>query len=84
MMSSSAGEVAMVRVRAWIVTMLSVASLAMLVATTVAPDWIERVFGAEPDRRDGSAEVIATLALLAVTVISGVGAVVSWRRLLSR
>jgi hypothetical protein len=83
-MMSSSGEATMVRVRAWIVTVLSVASLAMLVATAVAPDWIERVFGAEPDGRNGSAEVIATLALVAVTVTSGLVAVAAWRRVLSR
>jgi len=74
----------MAKMRAWFVTALSVASLALLLATATEPAWIERLLGVAPDGGDGSAEVIVTLALVVVTIASGFGAVVAWRRALSR
>jgi hypothetical protein len=53
-------------------TALGVVSAVLLMLTLAIPDWIERIFGFEPDGGDGSAEwglaislVIATLVLFA-------------------
>jgi len=58
--------------RFWIETALGAASAAVLAMTLVWPDWIERLFGLEPDAGDGSAEwgwavafAVATLVLFA-------------------
>jgi hypothetical protein len=42
--------------RFWIETAFGVASAVVLAMTLVWPDWIERIFGLEPDAGDGSAE----------------------------
>jgi hypothetical protein len=58
-----------VRRRFWIEAGLGTASFALLVLTLVWHDWIETVFGADPDQGSGFAEwlIVAILALVAVT-----------------
>ena len=58
--------------RLWIETAFGVVSALALVMTLTMPDWIERIFGLEPDDGDGSTEwglaislAIATLVLFA-------------------
>ena len=58
--------------RFWIEAAFGLASAVVLAMTLAWPDWIERLFGLEPDAGDGSAEwgwavafAIATLALFA-------------------
>jgi hypothetical protein len=74
----------MTKARAWIVTALSLVSLVLLVATAVEPDWIEEVFGGAPDAGSGSAEVLVTGAFAVLTVVLGVGAVLSWPKVVMR
>jgi hypothetical protein len=57
--------------RLWIETALGVVSAVAFMMTLIMPDWIERIFGFEPDGGDGSTEwglaislAIATLVLL--------------------
>ena len=57
--------------RFWLETVLGVLSAIMLALTLAMPDWIERIFGFEPDGGDGSTEwgwaislAIAAVALL--------------------
>jgi hypothetical protein len=74
----------MTKARAWIVTALSLVTLVLLVATAVEPDWIEEVFGVEPDAGSGSAEVLVTGAFAVLTVLLGVRAALSWRKVVMR
>ena len=70
------------RGRFWI-ELVCAASSALLAAITLArPDWIEGVFGVDPDRGDGSLEWLVVAALLAVAVASALLARAEWRRAL--
>jgi hypothetical protein len=71
----------MLRVRTWAATILSMLSLVLLAVTAAVPDWIEVVFGADPDHGNGSAELLTTIGLAVLAVASGAGAVLSWRKL---
>ena len=71
----------MTKTRAWLLSALPLVSLIALAVTTIVPDWIERVFGAEPDGGDGMAEALITWALVIVTVAGGLGAIRSWWKL---
>jgi hypothetical protein len=42
-------------------------------------DWIEGVFGVDPDHGNGSAEWIAVVVLLVIAVVAGVLARRGWR-----
>ena len=60
-----------VRARFWIETILASASAALGLLTLVQRDWIEALFGVDPDRHNGTAEWIVVAVLLAVAVVSG-------------
>ena len=49
--------------------------------TLVWRDWIEAVFGVDPDHHDGSLEWVVVVVLLAVAVVLGLLARRDWRRL---
>jgi len=70
--------------RASLITALSLASLALLIATVAEPDWIEEVFAVAPDAGSGTAEAFITWAFVALTMVSGLAAVLSWRKVLNR
>ncbi|QIG42002.1 ABC transporter permease [Nocardioides anomalus] len=71
----------MSKLRFWVEVALSVLSGLALVLTLVWEEWIEEVFGVEPDGGDGSAEWLVFLVLAVLAVGSGVLARVEWRRL---
>jgi hypothetical protein len=48
--------------------------------TLVLPDWIEVVFGADPDQYSGSLESVITAVLGLTTVIAGALARREWER----
>jgi hypothetical protein len=58
------------------------AALAML--TMVWPDWIEAVFGVDPDAHSGAVEWSIVLSLGTASVILGALARFEWRRSLNR
>ena len=61
-----------------------VAAAAGIVATTLTllrPDWIEILFGFDPDHHSGSAEWLMVGFFLAVVAIAGTTASFEWRRL---
>jgi hypothetical protein len=59
------------RIRIWAETVLCVAA-ALLAATTVAvPDWIETVFGVDPDHGNGTVEWAIALGLAVLAVVCG-------------
>jgi hypothetical protein len=64
----------------WIESILGVASTLLLVLTLVWKDWIEIVFGIDPDNHSGSLEWLIVIMCLCITVISSVAARQEWRR----
>ena len=69
-----------VRSRFWSEIGLAAVSVAMLVLTAAWPDWIEEVFGVDPDGGNGSLE----WAIVAVSAVVAVGCAtlvpLEWRR----
>ena len=49
-------------------------------ATLVWPDWIERIFGIEPDGGSGALEWLIVAVVLAVSICFAVAARLEWRR----
>jgi hypothetical protein len=70
-----------VRRRFWIEAGLGTASFVLLVLTLIWHDWIEIVFGADPDQRSGFAEWLIVAILAVATVTFAVLARIDLRRL---
>jgi hypothetical protein len=68
------------RKRFWVETLLACLSGGLTVLTLVRHDWIELLFGAEPDSGDGSFEWALVLVLLLVTGVFSALARIEWRR----
>ena len=62
-------------------SVLGAGSLALALVTLVWKDWIEIVFGVDPDQGSGSFEWLVVAVLLALALICGIAAVIEWRRL---
>lgn len=63
---------------------LSAASLVLLIVTLVNHEWIEAVFGIDPDQGNGSLEWLVTAVLTVVTIVGAVSARIEWQRAGSR
>lgn len=70
----------MVRTRFWIETALAALTTVVLLVTLAWKEWIEAIFGADPDGGDGSLEWAVVAALLAVSVTLSAMARAEWRR----
>jgi hypothetical protein len=68
------------RRRFWLESAIFVLSFASLAATLVDPEWIEAVFGVEPDGGSGALEWGLTLALAAMALLTSSLAWLEWRR----
>ena len=68
------------RYRFWLESILGSITGVVAVVTLFSHDWIEAVFGVDPDKGSGSAEWLVVLILLLVTVASAAGARLEWRR----
>lgn len=66
--------------RFWVEVALGLASAALTALTIVWPDWIERLFGFEPDGGDGSTEWGFALSLVIVTIVFSMLAGRTWWR----
>jgi len=55
--------------RSWLEMVLGCLSAIVVAATLVWPDWIERLFDAEPDGGDGSAEWGWAIALATISLV---------------
>ena len=68
------------RTRFWIEAGLAVISVVLLVATLISREWIEVVFGVDPDRGSGSLEWVVVGIATLLAVVSSVIARAEWRR----
>lgn len=66
--------------RFWFEVALSVASGLLGLVTLVWQDWIEIVFGVDPDHHSGTLEWVIVFALLLIAVIAGVLTRADWGR----
>jgi len=64
----------------WIETTLGAASTLFLVLTLVWKDWIEIVFGIDPDNHSGSFELLVVVVCLGIAVPFSLLARQEWRR----
>ena len=68
------------RRRFWLETGIAIVTGILFVITLVRNDWIEIVFGVDPDNRNGSLEWLIVGVLLAVTITLFILASYEWRR----
>lgn len=68
------------RSRFWIECISASITGALSVVTLFWHDWIEGVFGVDPDKGNGSAEWLVVAILVVVTLILVFGARLEWRR----
>jgi tetrahydromethanopterin S-methyltransferase subunit E len=68
------------RYRFWLESFFGSLTGVLAVITIFWHDWIETVFGVDPDKGNGSAEWLVVLVLLVITVALAVGARLEWRR----
>ena len=69
-----------VRSRFWLEAVCGVIGSVLLVMTLVTREWIEILFGVEPDGGSGALEVGIVLVFFLVAATSGLLAVREWRR----
>jgi hypothetical protein len=69
-----------VRSRFWAESVLGVLTSALLIITTAWPDWIERVFGVDPDGGNGAVEWAVVVVLATSTLALSLMARSEWRR----
>jgi hypothetical protein len=69
-----------VRMRFWVETICGIAGTALFLLTLVTREWIELIFGVDPDGGSGALELGIALVLLAIAAGSGLLAVREWRR----
>ena len=68
------------RWRFWLETVMAIVTSIVFVFTLVQRDWIEIVFGVDPDQGNGTLEWMIVGALLLVTITLFILASYEWRR----
>lgn len=68
------------RARFWIEAGLAAVAAGLAVLTLLMPDWIEAVFGIEPDEGNGTLEFAITGVAIAAAVTFALAARTEWRR----
>jgi hypothetical protein len=68
------------RARFWAELTLAAMSALCLALTIAIPDWIEHIFGIDPDHHSGLVEAAIAAVLLAATLLLGVLAHFEWQR----
>jgi len=67
--------------RFWLEACVAAISGSLSLTTLLWPDWIEIVFGWDPDQHNGTMELTIVAGLLLLTIVMLVAARRSWRRL---
>jgi hypothetical protein len=68
------------RRRFWVEAGLASLAAVLMLLTSISPEWIEIVFGIEPDHGSGAFEWALVAGLAAITIVSGLLARTEWRR----
>ena len=68
------------RKRFWLETAIAIFTGVLFVITLIRNDWIEIVFGIDPDKNNGTFEWLIVGALLLVTITLFILASYEWRR----
>ena len=69
-----------VRARFWLEAVCATLGAVLFAVTLISREWIEVIFGVEPDGGSGAAEFAIAFGLLAVAAVSSVLAIREWRR----
>jgi len=69
------------RTRAWLATIFAVVGLGLCVLTLVLSEWIELLFGVDPDRGSGALELLVAGAFLVASLLLVGQARRDWRTL---
>ncbi len=69
-----------IRRRFWVEIALAVTAAGLFVMTMLWKDWIEIVFGVDPDRGSGALEWIIVLAFMFASIVFSLSARREWRR----
>lgn len=67
------------RMRAWLATVFAVVGLGLCVLTLVWSEWIELLFGVDPDRGSGALELLVAGAFLVASLLLAGQARRDWR-----
>jgi hypothetical protein len=73
-----------VRIRFWIEAALALLTAGLFILTLISHEWIEVIFGVDPDGGNGSLEWAIVGILLVATIVLGWLARVEWRRAASQ
>jgi hypothetical protein len=69
------------RLRFRLSAVLTVVLAGATVLTAIVPDWLEEVFGVDPDGHSGAVEWALVLVLVVLTVAAAATTAVQWRGL---
>ena len=69
-----------VRTRFWLEAILAALSTGLFILTLLSRNWIEIVFGVDPDESSGSLEWLIVAALLVASIVFVAMARAEWRR----
>jgi len=69
-----------VRTRFWLEAILEALSTGLFILTLLSRNWIEIVFGVDPDNSSGSLEWLIVAALLVASIVFVAMARAEWRR----
>ena len=69
-----------VRTRFWLEAILAALSTGLFILTLLSRNWIEIVFGVDPDKSSGSLEWLIVAALLVASIVFVAMARAEWRR----
>ena len=73
-------ELTPLRRRFWLEVVCGAVGLVLFVVTLISREWIEAIFGVDPDGGSGALEYLIAIGLLGVAVVSALLARREWAR----